>query len=866
MQKTTKTYNIKQPNLVAFLFILSAKILSPYLKNSQIILFFLLPTLLVAQHTYTGVIKDASSNKPLPFASITTNLGTRALADADGKFQINATKTIETLSISYIGYATKVLVLDTQKKFYTILLAPKAEALQEVVIKAKENPALAIIKKTIGRKKSNDIEKALSSFEYRSYNKFVIGASPDSIQANIDSVFVIKQGEKVFDRLDSSNYYFKKRIDKGHLYLTEKISEHKFQRGKNKKELILASRMAGFQEPIYEVLALDIENFSFYDEVYTLLGNKYINPLAQNAPKYYRYQILDTLSKRGQNTYLIYFKPKRTGLRVGLEGVLYINDQQFALEKGIAQLKGVVNVKAVQHFNYQAAQSIWFPVETEISIRKGQNKAPIKLFGGITFSASKVADSVSRSSKNDPSDITYLSSKTKNFDIQLNQPVRLRNSASSIEVDTAIDQRDTTYWNGLRTEPISSRDLATYRYIDSISVEEGAERKLKAARKILKGYYPTTYFDIDLSQLINFNNYEGFRLGFGGLTTNRFSRAFRIQGYSAYGFKDSKFKYHAAAQIRLHPKNNTWIGLSYTNDLQEAAKIDFLFDETSFSLINPRNLNISQFYAYKKYALNFEHDIFPNLESKITLSTEKVDTKFNYQFFNAGTLFNDFNLSMATFAIKWTPFSTYMEAPIGKIAVRNGYPKITAQVAKSFDNILDGSIDFTQFQLKIEQNLQFRNNSSLVFLMQGAVVGGNAPLTHLYNATPNYTLRNPWRKRINFSGTNAFETMTFNEFISERYVSLQGRYNFRRFQISNRFKPQLSLISRFALGTIDEPENHIGVEFQKMNKGYLESGFVLNHLFKGFGVSSFYRYGAYRNAVFSDNLAVKLTYVLSLGF
>ncbi len=822
--------------------------------------------MLAAQHSYTGIILDEATKKPLPFASIITNEGSRELADADGKFEIKATKPLTQLRISYVGYTTKEQELIANQRFYTIVLTAKEEALEEVLLIAKENPALAIIRKTIERKKINDIEKALSSFEYRSYNKFVIGASPDSIQASVDSVFVLKQGKQVFERLDSSNYHFRKRIDKGHLYLTEKISEHKFQRGKNRKELILASRMAGFKEPIYEVLALDIENFSFYDEVYTLLGNKYLNPLAKNAVNQYRYQLLDTLVRQGQNTYMIYFRPKKQGARVGLEGVLYINDQQFALEKGVAQLKGVVNIKAIQEFSYREKDRIWFPETTEISIRKGQNKSPIKLFGGITFSAAKSTDTLRKTSKNDPSDITYLISKTKNFDIRTNVPLRIRNSASSIEVDRSVSKRDEAYWEDLRTELITERDLATYRYIDSLSQREGAERKLRAARKILKGYYPASFFDIDLSQLINFNNYEGFRLGFGGITNTKFSSTFRLQGYTAYGFKDRKFKYHGAAHLRLHPKNNTWIGLSYTDDLQEAAKIDFLFDDSSFSLINPRNLNISQFYGYEKYALHFDHDIFPNVETKLELSTQKIDSKFDYQFLNAGNLFSDFNLTMATVAVKWTPFSTYMDAPIGKIAVRNGYPKITAQVAKSFDNLLDGSIDFTQFQLKIEQNIRFPNSSSLSFLMQGAVVGGNAPLTHLFNATPNYTLRNPWRKRINFSGTNAFETMTFNEFISERYASIQGRYNFRRFQLGNRFKPQLSLISRFAIGTIDEPENHLGVAFQKMNKGYLESGFVLNHLFKGFGLSSFYRYGAYSNEKFSDNLALKLTYVLSLGF
>ena len=51
-----------------------------------------------------------------------------------------------------------------------------------------------------------------------------------------------------------------------------------------------------------------------------------------------------------------------------------------------------------------------------------------------------------------------------------------------------------------------------------------------------------------------------------------------------------------------------------------------------------------------------------------------------------------------------------------------------------------------------------------------------------------------------------------------------------------------------------------------MNKGYFESGLELNQIFKGLGLSTYYRYGAYQNPEWSDNLAVKLTYRLSFGF
>ena len=828
----------------------------------------LIPVCITAQTSLSGIIKNSKTKQALPFATIVAQNGIGEICDADGKFSIQSTTTITELTISYVGFKTKKQPIDKSVKFLTILLEPSTENLNEVVITANENPALQIIRNTIQNKRKNNIEKALNSFEYTSYNKLLVTAVPDSINGNIDSVFVTRNNKKIFKKVDSTNYKFKKQIDKQHLYITEKIANHKYRSGKNKKEIILASRMAGFKNPIYEVLALNIENFSFYDEVYTLLGNNYTNPLAKNALKKYNYKILDTLVHKDHSTFMIYYKPKEKGTFAGLEGVLYINFTTFALEKAIAELKGIVNIKASQTFKYQPTHQIWFPYETQISIKKGKTKENIKLFGGaVRFSdETQKNDSITSTKKNDPSDISYLLSKTSNFDIIINEPVKVINSASIIEIDENASKRSELFWNRYRRDSITQRGLTTYTTLDSIATEEKIEQKLNIGRKIIKGYFPTTYFDFDLSQLINFNSYEGFRFGLGGITNTNFSNKFRIDGYSAYGFKDTKFKYHGGASFRLSKNNNTWLGLAYTIDLQEAAKLEFLFDDTSFSLINPRNLNIGQFYGYKTYEILIDHDILPNLESKVKLSQGTYDTKFNYSYLSPERFLIDFNLTLATLALKWTPFSRYMNSPIGKIPVKNTTPKITVQLTKSFENVLEGDFNFTQLNFKFEHTIKMLNNSSSSFLVQGGVISGEAPLSHLYNATPNYALKNPWRKRINFSGTNAFETMSFNEFISDNYIMFQGRHNFKRFTITSKLKPALSVISRFAIGDIENPNYHQGVSFKKMNKGYLESGFVINHLFKGFGISSFYRYGAYSNERFSDNLAVKLTYVLSLGF
>lgn len=837
------------------------------MKIKVLFLLLIVPFLAQTQSTFSGVIKDSKTKEPLPFATIITNINTGEISDAEGKFFLKSKLTITHLTISYIGYKTKKISINEEDTFLTILLDPSKENLDEVVINARENPALKIITNAIKSRKKNNIETALNSFKYLAYNKLLVTAEADSINGKIDSVFVLRDQKKVFKRIDSSNYTFKKQIEKQHLYITEKVAEHTFKRGKNKKETILASRMAGFKTPIYEVLALNIENFTFYDEVYRLMGNNYVNPLAKNALNNYTYKILDTVKKDNQEAYMIYYKYTKKQDFVGLQGVLYIDSKSFALQKGIAELKGIINVKATQEFNYKPNYNIWFPKETVLKISKGKDKENVNLFGGvIKFSTQQKNDSILKTNKKDPSDVSYLLSRTTISDVIINEPIKIINSASIIEIDDNASNRDELFWNKYRTDTLSKRGINAYKVIDSTIQKEGVEKKINIGRKVLKGYFPTKYFDFNLSQLINFNNYEGFRFGFGGITNNTLSNVVRFSGYMAYGFKDKKIKYNLGGAIRLNKNNNTWFNLSYTDDIHEAAKIDFLFEDTSFSLINPRNLNIGQFYGYKTYSAGFEHDIFPNLESKLKFRHGKYDTKFNYQYISDSKALTNFELSLLTFAVKWTPFSRYMNSPIGKLTVKNSWPKINAQVTKSIDGFLNSDFDFTQFNIKAEHSIKALKNSSTSFLLQGGVIFGDAPLTHLYNATPNYSLKNPWRKRINFSGTNAFETMTFNEFISDRYVMLQARHNLERFNIGNKFKPRLSLISRFAIGTIDNPEFHQGVEFKSMEKGYLESGFVLNHLFKGFGISSFYRYGPYSNDKISDNLAVKLTYVLSLGF
>jgi hypothetical protein len=149
---------------------------------------------------------------------------------------------------------------------------------------------------------------------------------------------------------------------------------------------------------------------------------------------------------------------------------------------------------------------------------------------------------------------------------------------------------------------------------------------------------------------------------------------------------------------------------------------------------------------------------------------------------------------------------------------------------------------------------------------EGGIVLGDAPISHLYNATPNASFTNPWAKRIGFAGKNSFETMGYNEFISDRFAAIHLKHELKPFNLGSKFKPQLIFTTSAAIGDIDNPAYHNGLAFKSLKNGYLESGLELKSIFKGFGLGTFYRYGANSNADWSDNLAVKINYKFRLRF
>lgn len=412
--------------------------------------------------------------------------------------------------------------------------------------------------------------------------------------------------------------------------------------------------------------------------------------------------------------------------------------------------------------------------------------------------------------------------------------------------------------------------FCSYGALGQPLVEKKEEPKQDSIKKrelltsLGNGFLPSKYFNLDLRYLIKYNQYEGVRTGIGGITNDEFSKKHRINSYVVYGFRDHRFKFSIGGGFRIAEKTKTWVNITYTDDLEETGSTKFLTDKRFFQFFEPRLLNIDLFHKHITKAISLEHQFSNKLITEVELANSKIDPTYGYSFnFNSNS-FENFNLSTSKIALQWSPFDVIIASKKEKNNIKHGYPKFTFQYTKSFSDILKSDFNFSKIDFRTIYKIGNEDAAFSEITLVSGITNGDTPLTHLYHAYPNNITKETILQRFSVAGLNSFETMYFNEFFSDKFATIQLKHYLKPFNISDRYKPQLVLITRYAIGDIANPERHQNITFGSLKKGYTESGFEMNKLFFGFGLSFTYRYGSYHLQEISDNVAFKFTFNVSL--
>jgi hypothetical protein len=723
-----------------------------------------------------------------------------------------------------------------------------------------ENLVNGLVKTMIEKRNQNDPEKALSSFEYKNYEKVLVSAHPDQISSKIDTIVKknIFGARKI--KLDSSNYKFKKLTEKQHIYQAEKVNfiQHN---NKGNKETVVAARMAGFKQPLYEYLGLKLVSYSIYETPFEIIEIPVLNPISSFGRRSYTYKLIDTLKIQNRTVYRVYFQPKKLKSS-SLRGIIYIDAETYGVAKAFYRIYGVVNINATYTFNFMKEHQLWFPEKRKFEVIKGNNSEDLKILGGtIKFnSTSKIR------AQNDASDQAYLLIESKPFDIKINQPIDIVQPRIKIDVPKSSLKVEDKYWNTFSKDTLDKRKIYTYIALDSLSDAENIEKKLLFGKKVINGYLPASFLDIDLRSLLKFNNYEGFRLGFGAVTNTKLSEKYKLAFYGAYGFKDQAYKFGITPSYQIDVPTNTWINATYFDDLSEIGQIQFATQNRRFRIYDPRPINVSTFFENKTFSTYIESKYIPKTSTYFSLSRSEINPLFDYNFIANDNTYSNYTITTVLFAIQWNPFSGYMQTPTSRLEIEKRFPKFSLQVTKSIPGLLDSNFDFTKFDFKIEHEIPFLSGQKTAFVFQTGVSNGSIPLTHLYSIAPNNLDRNNLLKRITLAGKNSFETMYYNEFFSSNYFMLQARHTFNKIKLGYKINPEISVVTRAAFGTLKNPEQHELFEFKTLEKGFLESGVEMNKIFKGLGLNFFFRYGPNGLPRLEDNLSLKISYHLDLGF
>lgn len=738
----------------------------------------------------SGTIVD-HEGKPISYATIIleqTQQG--AISNDKGLFEIKPKSEGNlTFVFQFLGYKTERKTIQYLGKPLNIDIVLQEEEFQldDIVIKVGKNPADEIIRRAIANKENNT--KGLASFSADFYSKGMIKSlkipkfAQDKISVNDSKVVGI----------DS--------LGQGILYLSETVSQLKYQKPNQLKEHIVASKVSGSNNG-YSFNTADESFYDFYENQLKIadFDMQMVSPLSNQAFAFYKYSLEATFKDNGVLINKIKVTPKVKNQTV-FYGDIYIVDQSAALYGVDLTVTGVSlqqpfieSITVSQNFFYNEGNRTWVKRSQTLDMM-------IALFG---FKGQGVFLSVFNNYNFNP-----------NF-------TRADFGKEVLSFAKDANKKEDDFWSNHRLYPLSTEEVRDYQFKDSIRARKDSPEYRDSIRMVynrfrvsspLFGYNYrsknerfTLNYDglIDLDR-IGFNTVQGFYMG-TGLSAKLYAKDKQSYTRAAvdfdYGFASERLRAYGTIshqmndvhKSRIYVKGGTKIEQFHQDNISELLN-------SAFSLLFRKNFakyyNKEEFYAgYKgKFA-----------EEAISLSTE-----IGYE--QRKPLFNNANGSFYTGSRAYTsndptaPLNdwsapielqhlykfrigatinlgmTYASYPEGRWYIPNTkYPKIKVDYEKAFAGNLS-RYNYDLVTAGVQQDISFQNKGEFSY---------NLKAGHFFNAdgisyvdrkhfTGNQTHLNIENDRMSSFNLLPYYSLSTNKSFVETHLE----YNFKGF-IMNR--------------------------------------------------------------------------------
>ena len=787
-----------------------------------------------------GTVTDASSGEPLSFVNVIllpSHLGVGTMTDYNGKYSLPITAKGESIMFSFVGYEPITLPLTKIKNNeLNIKLKPSTIALNEIVISGKrarysnrDNPAVELIRQAIANKDKNRIE-AHQTYEYERYEK--IQLSLNDLNDNIKNGRIFQAFPFLVHHIDTAKQTGKLSLP---VFLRENISKHYFQKNpKTEKETLLASQMANFhnlieQESIGVILDGITGKSNIYDNQIMILENGYMSPMANFAPNFYRYHILDTVVVSGVSCVWLSVYP-RNDQDFGFRGNLYItNDSAYAVKRVELEFTQNNSANFVNEFSmiqeYTLIENTWCltldEVVIDFSLTKRKSMALAKrtnIYGKYLFNH-PIPDSV----------FTGL---------------------QKVDKIPGYDSRSDQYWTENRLVSLSHSEQGVYDMVEEMKIHRNFNHVLTFSGLVYSGYIDLGKIELGpIDTYFSFNDIEGGRIRLGGKTSTRLSRHLFFDCYGAYGFKDKKFKYQIGALYSFNSrKTHPWeypVNLlsAYYEDNIETPGQYFRNGSADQLLLSFRRGKAMQMVYHRTLTVNYECEFLNRFLLKPSFTKRKEQPTGDLVYANSTEEVNSLSTTQIGLQLRFAPNERFYQIQRNRYSLNHTNPVFTVNYNYGIKGALGGDYEFHRLEAGIEKRTWLANAGFTDMFLNAGKIWGTVPfpLLVIHPANQNFAYQD-----------EAYNMMNYMEFVSDSYIQLHFSHCFNglifnRLPLIKKLKWREFITFKILWGDISErnrPENDIALfQFPENDDGtplmyglnrqpYMEAGIAIDNLFK----------------------------------
>lgn len=796
-------------------------------------IFILLSHFVYAQNAASGKITDAKTNKEISGVDVFINESNKpAITTTSGNFMVQSDSIIYKLKFLRKNYALETVdvTADNASNIFVKLSQEKVSNIEEVVIhnekpkykNKKENPAYAIMQKVWARKRNNGLDK-FDTYTYKEYEKIQFDAN------NLDSAFMKR---KIFNKLEFI-FDYKDSTASGKIGLPVFLNEAVYENyGENRpskraKRLLVAQKTSGFQDN--QIVTLTAKNLyrdiNIYDNTLNYFDIGFPSPVGETGFSTYDYNLVDTISIRGENAFKIRYLPKRTEV-LAFQGYLYIDTDSYAVLGATLKSTQKINVNFINGISTELEYDN--PDENTFLPRKFVTEIEM-----TPFSKKKTAKSIVAKRSVDYSEYE--------FNKPLEDKVFKRTEE---EYSDSFTDKDDDYWVKARPDSLSKSEKGIYEMLDKLQDTPKFNRIVKLYETLGSGYYNIKKLGIDIGPIFSVygkNEVEGDRIRLGARTYFTRNDPWRVQFYTAYGFKDQQVKYGAEARFMFNRVNRFTVGAGTRRDILQlgvqltnddgimartfaSSTIFARGDNASLSSLNQTNV----FTSIEPWK-NFQIRLDGTMQS---IKSANPDG-FSLMYYKDGALRKTTNDSHFTLSLIARPGAKFSQTGIDRYEHGTLAPTIVLKYTKGIEGLFGSDFNYNKLQFlfykpflvgswgKLQVNFEAGKNFDTVPLALQNIIPGNQ----------SYSL-----------AQNTFAQLNYYEFVADIYTTLHLEHHFNGKILSfipliKKLKLREIAFIRGAYGTLSDASKAINVEGFKYSAPsdhiYYEYGFGIENI--GFG-------------------------------